>query len=258
MKKTVMLLILGSVILLVISLSGCFLIQNSSSNVSYFPEKTGEAQVAIYPEGSSVQGVTNVNFSNENFNGHSDFAINFDVTEQGAEVKENIFFWKNSSGELYLDGAKMHEDYNGSTYQDTAIINGLRLIDNADTGENQSPVNLSISGYDDSGNFSPETLLRTSETISSLTVQGKSYQNVLKVKFSDPTNSENYAEVYFAKGIGIVRAIISSYNGSQNIVIDFFNFQNGSSSIASQKNPEKRVKINNGVPFFFPFFNIKK
>ncbi|WP_456399535.1 hypothetical protein [Mesoaciditoga sp.] len=253
MKKILMLLILGSIILLGISLSGCFLIQNNSSNSSYFPEKTGKAQIAIYQEGSSAQYVTSVTFSNEKFNGHSDFSINLDVTENGEEVKENIFFWKNSLGELYLDGVKVYENYgDGSISQDTSIFNGIKLIDNANTGENRSPTNLTISGHDDNGNFESETILRTSQAMQSLTVQGKNYQDILKVKFSDPTNSENYVEVYFVKGVGIVRAIMSS--SSSKIVLDIFNFQNDSTSVSVQKNSEKRVKTNNSFPFFFPFF----
>ena len=230
--------------ILALALSGCFLFQ-SNPITSYFPENKGEATIAIYSTSTSNQIVVNITYASTSFNNHSDLVATYKAT--GGSI--NVYFWRNSSGQVYWDG--MTGMFNGTTQITT--IDGFRMIDNVNTGINQSPITF-VATATTNGNPYPETFVRTSEIISNLNVQGKIYKDVLHVSFTTTPNTYNNPplDVYFANGVGIIR-IKGQLMSSQVITIDLVNSKVNGTSTSSK--PMNLDKFRKGVA---PFFKVMK
>ena len=247
MKKRNRFLVLAmslSLLVMILALSGCFLFQKPgptppNTNQSYFPERFGQTDTISISMDSTQLGTANITYASTSFNNHTDLVATYKATNGSM----NVYFWKNSAGQVYWDGM-----YGGNgTNNLKQTINGFRMIDNVNTGINQSPLTLVATAITN-GTPYPETFIRTSEIIPSINVQGKIYTDVLHVSFTATPNTYNQppANLYFAKGVGIIRIELSG------LTIDLVKF-NVNSTMTSETfgNFIKSEKVLTEGMFFF-------
>ena len=218
-----------------------------SSNTSYFPERFGQTDTISISMASTQLGRANITYASTSFNTHNDLVATYKAT--GGSI--NVYFWKNSSNQVYFDG--MGETFNNTTYIST--VDGFRMIDNVDTGSNQTPITLVATTMTSNGYPYPQMFIRTSEIIPSINVQGKIYKDVLHVSFAATPNTNNFPplEVYFAKSVGMIRIKFPVSNSSDGVLtIDLVNFK-VSGAMASEAFGSfiKAEKVlTEGMPFF--------
>lgn len=188
------------VVLLILSLSGCFSFLMEKKD--YFPIKSGSSELAIVHVPGQSPVTLNAYYSLKSLNGHNDLVLSIQSYQSGKAL--DFYFRRNSNGNVYWEGLKS---------SGTLIpIQGCKLIDNAYTGQNESPIVMQVYDPGD-GSMS---ITRTSKLLSSINIEGKVYQNVLKVSLGYPMSFS----FYFANNFGIVRFEMTTYYGETDY-IDF-------------------------------------
>ncbi len=188
------------VVFLILSLSGCFSFLMGKKD--YFPIKNGSSELAIVHVPGQSPVTLNAYYSLKSLNSHNDLVLSIQSYQSGEAL--DFYFWKNSNGNVYWEGLKS----SGTL----TPIKGCKLIDDAYAGQNESPIVMQVYDPGD-GNMS---IARTSKLLNSINIEGKVYQNVLKVSLGYPMSFS----FYFANNFGIVRFEMTTYYGETDY-IDF-------------------------------------
>lgn len=211
-------LLFVSALTVVLVLSGCFLFNSQpSSNLSYFPFRTGQSDLISFNISSTQQATADITYSSGQFNGHNDLVITPSATYIPTGFLK-LYFWKNSNGQVYWDGVTTSLTTSQGSLTSTTVYSNFKLLNDTNSEPSESPTTLTVvATYCDtypSTYTQVATLVRTSKIVPSITIQNQTYTDVLRVTFASTGSSP--LEVYFAKGVGMIRVKIPNPIGTSS------------------------------------------